>query len=141
MPAGPPSGRPFALQRPAAFAAASPVCSPGRAANLRVAARYASKPGISGERVAEQLTSSRHIISIPIGRHLGHRAPSIADKARVARAVAKAADIAPIIAEIRAAGVTTLQGIADELNRRGIPTAAGRGQWQAVQVARVLRRL
>jgi hypothetical protein len=59
----------------------------------------------------------------------------------VARAVAKAADIAPIIAEIRAAGVTTLQGIADELNRRGIPTAAGRGQWQAVQVARVLRRL
>jgi hypothetical protein len=29
---------------------------------------------------------------------------------------------------IQAAGVTTLQSIAAELNRRGIPTAAGRGQ-------------
>jgi hypothetical protein len=42
----------------------------------------------------------------------------------VARAAAKAAGIAPVIAEIQAAGVTTLQGIADELNRRRIPTAA-----------------
>jgi hypothetical protein len=37
--------------------------------------------------------------------------------------------------------VTTLQGIAAELNKQGIPTASGRGDWQAVQVARVLGRL
>jgi ABC-type hemin transport system ATPase subunit len=40
-----------------------------------------------------------------------------------------------------ASGVTTLQGIAAALNERQIPTASGNGQWQAVQVARVLARL
>jgi hypothetical protein len=78
---------------------------------------------------------------MPSGRHLGHRASNVADKARTARAVAKAADLAPIIAELQAAGITTLRGIADELNRRDVPTAAGRGRWQPVQVSRVLRRL
>jgi hypothetical protein len=48
---------------------------------------------------------------------------------------------ASAIQGIQAAGTTTLQGIADELNRRGIPTAAGRGEWQPVQVSRVLARL
>jgi hypothetical protein len=48
--------------------------------------------------------------------------------------------LAAVIAELRAAGVTSLRGIADELNRRGIPTAAGTGQWQAAQVRRVLVR-
>jgi hypothetical protein len=80
------------------------------------------------------------VVAMQPGRH-GHRAPNAADKARVARAVAKATDIAPIIAELQAAGVTTLRGIADELNRRGVPTATGRGQWQPVQVSRVLRRM
>jgi hypothetical protein len=78
---------------------------------------------------------------MPSGRHLGHRAPNVADKARVARAAAKAADVAPIIAEIHAAGITTLRGIADELNRRGVSTAAGTAHWQPMQVSRVLRRL
>jgi hypothetical protein len=78
---------------------------------------------------------------MPAGRHIGHRAQNVADKARVARAVAKAADVAPIIAEIQAAGITTLRGIADELNRRGVPTAAGTAHWQPMQVSRVLRRL
>jgi hypothetical protein len=84
---------------------------------------------------------ARVLANMPSGRHLGHRAPNVADKARTARAAAKAADLGPIIAEIQAAGVETLRGIADELNRRGIPTAAGRGKWQPVQVSRVLRRL
>jgi hypothetical protein len=35
-------------------------------------------------------------------------------------------------------GVATLQGIADEANRRSIPTTGGRGHWQAAQVQRVL---
>jgi hypothetical protein len=78
---------------------------------------------------------------MPTGRHLGHRAPNIADKARTARAVAKAAGLAPVIAELRASGVTSLKGIADELNRLGVPTPAGSGRWHAPQVARVLRRL
>jgi hypothetical protein len=43
----------------------------------------------------------------PTGRR-GYRAPSIANKARTARAVARAAD-PPIITELQAAGVTTLR--------------------------------
>jgi DNA invertase Pin-like site-specific DNA recombinase len=65
-------------------------------------------------------------------------------RARGAHVVAahhRAADMAGIIKAIQAAGVTTLQGIADELNRQGIPTAARRGEWQPVQVQRVLRRI
>ncbi len=78
---------------------------------------------------------------MPIGRHLGHRGPSIADKARTARAVANAVDLAPIVAELRAAGITSLNGIAEELNRRGVSTPAGNRHWHAVQVARLLKRL
>jgi hypothetical protein len=78
---------------------------------------------------------------MPTGRHLGHRAPSIADKARTARANRSAADLAPVIAELRAAGITSLNGIAAALNERGVPTPAGSRHWHAVQVARLLKRL
>jgi hypothetical protein len=59
----------------------------------------------------------------------------------MARAVAKAADLAPIIAELQSAGVTSLKGIAEALNARQIPTPGGRGHWHAMQVARLLKRL
>jgi hypothetical protein len=52
----------------------------------------------------------------------------------------RAADIAPTIAELQAAGAESLRAIAAGLNDRGIPTARGAGQWSAVQVARVLER-
>jgi DNA invertase Pin-like site-specific DNA recombinase len=79
----------------------------------------------------------------------GKRRTKLTDDARAAgreviaeRARRQAANMADTINTIRAAGVTTLQGIADELNRRAIPTAAGRpGEWQAVQVRRVLARM
>jgi hypothetical protein len=48
-----------------------------------------------------------------------------------------AADLVPIIADIRAKGVISLHGIAAGLNEHGIPTAQG-GTWSAVQVQRVL---
>ena len=49
--------------------------------------------------------------------------------------------LAPIIAEIRAAGVTSLYGITKALNARGVPTATGKGKWQDIGVRRVLARL
>jgi hypothetical protein len=58
-----------------------------------------------------------------------------------ARAIAKAADLAPIVKELRAAGVTSLNGLAEAFNARGVPTPAGRRHWYATQVARVLKRL
>jgi hypothetical protein len=60
---------------------------------------------------------------------------------RRARAAQAAADLAPVIAELRASGVTSLRGIAAALNERGIPTVAGSGRWYHPQVLRLLRRL
>jgi hypothetical protein len=76
--------------------------------------------------VAEELTSGWHTGNMPTGRHMGHRGPSIADRARTARAVARAVDLSPIIVELQAAGITSLNAIAAALNERGIPTPAGR---------------
>jgi hypothetical protein len=60
-------------------------------------------------------------------------------QARQARAVARAADLAPVINELRAAGITTRKGIAAALNQRGVPTPWDRGRWYPMQVSRVLR--
>jgi DNA invertase Pin-like site-specific DNA recombinase len=50
-----------------------------------------------------------------------------------------AANVLPIIREIRKAGATTLSGIADALNARGVQTARG-GRWYAMTVSNVLAR-
>jgi hypothetical protein len=52
----------------------------------------------------------------------------------------RAADLAPIIAEIRASGATSLGQITDALNARGIPAARG-GAWSKTPVARLLKRI
>jgi hypothetical protein len=56
---------------------------------------------------------------------------------RTAQADARAPDVAAIVAELQAAGITSLRAIAAELNARGIPTATGVGKWRAAQVWRV----
>jgi hypothetical protein len=60
---------------------------------------------------------------------------------RRARANRRVADLAPVIAELKADGVTSLRGIAAVLNERGIPTVAGSGRWHHPQVGRLLKRL
>ncbi len=50
-----------------------------------------------------------------------------------------AADVMPIIDDIRAGGVTSLNGVAEELNRRGVGTPRG-GRWKAMTVRRVVER-
>ena len=77
----------------------------------------------------------------------GHRGSTLSTEAMAAgraaqtwRAVARGADLAPIIAELRAAGASSLAELADGLNERGIPTARGNGAWQPTQVARMLKR-
>ena len=59
---------------------------------------------------------------------------------RQERAGRWAADLAPIIAEIRAGGATSLGHIASALNARGIPAVKG-GKWSKTQVMRLLDRL
>ena len=74
-----------------------------------------------------------------LSRHDGHRGDAQGGLGGCAeRTKARAADLAPIIAELQAAGATSLRAIAAGLNARGIPTARGTGTWSAVQVARVL---
>jgi DNA invertase Pin-like site-specific DNA recombinase len=57
------------------------------------------------------------------------------------RADARAADVAPAIKSLQAAGATSLRAIAAGLNDQGIPTARGSGPWTATQVSRVLQRM
>lgn len=79
----------------------------------------------------------------------GHREGGLpADKAREGRALGRKVlekqaakrrkDLTPIIEDIKASGITTVRGIAGELNRRGIPTMRGK-HWSATQVFRVIR--
>ncbi len=50
-----------------------------------------------------------------------------------------AADLRPVVAEIRDADVTTLAGIARALAARGVPTLSGRGAWSPAAVLRLGR--
>jgi hypothetical protein len=63
-----------------------------------------------------------------------------AQKLIAARTDARARALAPMIERARAAGATSLHGIARYLNEQGIPTTRGY-EWSAVQVARVKLRL
>jgi hypothetical protein len=58
----------------------------------------------------------------------------VSNEARQALADKRAAKLAPVLKELRTAGVTSLRGIAAALNERGIPTATGYGRWHHVQV-------
>lgn len=53
---------------------------------------------------------------------------------------AHARDLAPVVADIRASGVTTFRGIAYELNRRSIQAPRG-GRWYGTSVYNLLKRL
>lgn len=57
-----------------------------------------------------------------------------------AKAAERAANLRDMVRDIQAGGVTTLEGIAAELKKRGARTARG-GEWRAVQVKRILDRL
>ncbi|WP_395541548.1 recombinase family protein [Neotabrizicola sp. sgz301269] len=55
-------------------------------------------------------------------------------------ALARAHDLSDVLQDVQASGITTLSGMAEELNRRGIKTARG-GRWHASSVCNVLSRL
>ncbi len=56
---------------------------------------------------------------------------------RSAKARQRAADLLPVIDEIKGTGLVTLSQIAAGLNQRGIMTARG-GSWSAIQVSRIM---
>lgn len=69
-------------------------------------------------------------------RTIGEVGRQVSAEVRQRQAADYRADIAPIIAELRAEGFTSLRAVAAELNRRGIRTPRG-GEWQANQVRRI----
>lgn len=78
------------------------------------------------------------------GAKLGNRKNLHVAQLRGAASNSKAADafaanVLPIVKSIQATGVTSLRGVAEVLNTRGVRTARG-GQWQAATVARLLER-
>ncbi|GEP07776.1 hypothetical protein [Methylobacterium oxalidis] len=53
----------------------------------------------------------------------------------------KAQRLEPAVRELQENGVTSLVGLAEGLNRRGVPALKGSGGWTVVEVARLLARL
>jgi hypothetical protein len=62
-------------------------------------------------------------------------------RACMAQADARAAALAPIVAEIRASGITAPYAIAAALTARGIPTARGHRLWMTGPVRSLLNRI
>ena len=69
------------------------------------------------------------------------KARELATAAIKARSASRAADLAPIIEELRTAGAVTLSAIAAGLNEKGIPTPRNGSRWTATQVGRLLAAL
>jgi hypothetical protein len=70
----------------------------------------------------------------------GARSCAATVKARKKKADARAAEPAPIVAALWAAGITSWDCVAKALNARGVP-ATGRGIWEPREVRRVMERL
>jgi DNA invertase Pin-like site-specific DNA recombinase len=119
-----PAGR-FMLQQMAAVAEleagmiakrTKDALAAAKARGVRLGGRRANQPGLTPDVMAR-------------GRH-----------AQATRADERARKIAPIIAELRAAGVTSLRKIAEALAERGIGAPRG-GEWSAAQVRQLLARI
>ncbi len=77
--------------------------------------------------------------AIPARREEAHQAAAKGAAIGKAKADQHAANVLPVIASIRAAGVSTLPGIAEALNARGIRTARGKA-WYATTVRNLIAR-
>jgi DNA invertase Pin-like site-specific DNA recombinase len=108
---------------------------------LSAVAEHEAKMTSERTRAALQAAKAR---GVRLGGFRG-RAGTAADcararQARTAKATRRAADLAPLIKDIRATGATSLRAIARELNAQGITAPRG-GEWSAAQVAAVLKRM
>jgi hypothetical protein len=118
---------------------------------VSVAAVYTSRSAAIAEHEAKMI-SDRTRAALAAARARGKRLGGFrgragtavdcakARQARSATADARAADLAPVIEEIRAAGAKSLRAIAKELHGRGILAPRG-GEWAAAQVRAVIARL
>lgn len=96
--------------------------------------------GLISQRTKSALAAAK-AKGVKLGNpHLRAGTPEQARAAAAAlsrQADARAADLLPVFAEIRAAGVSTLAGIAGALTARGIMTPNGCRTWHPTTVARI----
>lgn len=99
---------------------------------------------ISARTKAALAAAKRRGVRLGNPAHLDRRArrkgTGASAKVRAALAAQRAADLTPIVDELRSTGATSLRELARGLNDRGIPTARGK-QWTAAQVQRLLARI
>ncbi|KAA1052417.1 recombinase family protein [Azospirillum argentinense] len=75
--------------------------------------------------------------------HLGHDGGALSRRGaavRQERSARQAVELAPVVRDIRAAGVTTYAGLAKALNDRGVPTINGR-TWSSTTARRLALRI
>ncbi len=77
--------------------------------------------------------------SIPSRKNEQRQATLMANQANRDQASRFAANVLPIVREIEKAGITTLKGMAEALNARGVQTARG-GKWYPTTVKNLMRR-
>ena len=94
------------------------------------------------ERISERTKAALEAAKargVKLGGMRSREAVTTSASKRKTMADQHAASVVPIIEEIRAAGITNLEGIAQALCARGIRTARG-GRWHATTVRNVLQR-
>jgi DNA invertase Pin-like site-specific DNA recombinase len=99
---------------------------------------YAALGEEEGRRIADRTRAALQAAKAR-GVKLGKTGRERAAENR-AQANTFARKLRPALRELRAAGVTTVRGVAEELNRRGIATPRG-GQWHPTSAARLLARM
>jgi len=93
-------------------------------------------------KAALQAAKARGMVLGGFRGHIPTAAEVAAANAAVrAKADARSADLAPVIAGLQAEGITSASAIAKALTERGIPTARGAVVWSAVQVQRAMSRV
>ncbi len=111
----------------------------GRFILQQLAAVAQLEAGLISERTKAALAAAKQR-GVKLGGFKGVAVDTkLGTQALIAKADERARDYALVISDIRAAGVSSLTGIAAELNSRGITGPRG-GSWQASQVRRVLAR-
>jgi hypothetical protein len=96
---------------------------------------------VTSLRIAGHMSSGHDGSMEPVRGETSSRRRGIHGALAVKRAAdARARALASTLRELRAAGFISRRALADELNRRGIPTARG-GRWHYTTVVRMLQRL
>jgi DNA invertase Pin-like site-specific DNA recombinase len=96
--------------------------------------------GLISKRTKDALAQSKKKLGGDRGTIPSKKVRDLASAAIEKRVASRAADLAPTIRELQAAGNTTLRALAAGLNALGITTARG-GGWDQTQVRRLLARV